>query len=66
MSSGRELWNRCDVCGQFIALHWFDCGEATRDLVTPDSDYSKETWETLCPTHNERQVIDSGKEEKGG
>jgi hypothetical protein len=46
-----RLWNRCDVCGQFIAMHWFDCGKAKRELVYPDSEFTQETWDTLCPKH---------------
>lgn len=47
------LWNRCDVCGRFIALTCF-CGrrpKATRRLVTLDSAFTSEEWETLCPDH---------------
>lgn len=41
------LWNRCDMCGKFIALNDFDAG-AIRRLLTPDSDWSREQYETLC------------------
>jgi hypothetical protein len=44
-------WNRCDVCGRFIALSDFCNGLATRKLVSPDSEYSGEEWETLCEEH---------------
>lgn len=47
-----EPWNRCDVCGRFIALSDFHRKRATRQLVTPDSDYSAEEYETLCKTHS--------------
>lgn len=53
--SPRELdsgWNRCDVCGKFIALKDFDRG-AVRNLIFPDSDRSVETWETLCTKHTD-------------
>jgi hypothetical protein len=43
-------WNRCDQCGQFIAIDDFDSG-AVRRLVYPDSEYTRETWETLCTKH---------------
>ena len=43
---------RCDVCGQFIADYEFTTGMASRRLVTPDSDYSSEEFETLCHVHN--------------
>lgn len=45
-----EPWNRCDVCGRFIALADFDKG-AVRNLVYPDSELTRETWETLCLKH---------------
>jgi len=47
-----EAWNRCDVCGKFIPMDDFDRG-AVRYCVMPDSDRSKETWETLCLKHSE-------------
>ncbi len=43
-------WNRCDVCGRFIALDDFGNG-AVRVLVTPESDRSHETYDTLCKQH---------------
>jgi hypothetical protein len=45
-----KTWNRCDECGKFIAHKDFDDG-ATRELISPDSEYSMETWETLCKKH---------------
>jgi hypothetical protein len=50
MTDHIEPWNRCDVCGRFIALEDFDNG-AVRRLIYPDSDRSVETWETLCIRH---------------
>ncbi len=41
-------WNRCDSCGRFVAFRDFDLGGAIRRMVTPDSEFSKETWETIC------------------
>lgn len=49
-------WNRCDVCCRFIALADFESGRARREMVTPDSDYSGEEYETLCPEHNHDAV----------
>lgn len=46
-----EPWNRCDECGRFIALDDFDNG-AVRRLVYPDSEFTRETWETLCLEHS--------------
>lgn len=50
----RDPWNRCDVCGRFIAMKEFDKG-ALRQLVTPDSEFTREEWETLCIEHAGRQ-----------
>jgi CRISPR/Cas system-associated protein Cas10 (large subunit of type III CRISPR-Cas system) len=47
-------WNRCDVCGKFISFADFESGKALRIMVTPDSDYTAETFETLCRDHNDR------------
>lgn len=46
----QEPWNRCDACGRFIPLDDFP-DKATRRLLTPDSDRSREEWETLCKEH---------------
>lgn len=49
-----DKWNRCDVCGKFISMQDFQDGKALRHLLTPDSDRSREEFETLCSEHNER------------
>jgi hypothetical protein len=41
-------WNRCDGCGRFIARWQFEIGAARRWLVTPDSQFSRETFRTAC------------------
>ena len=46
-----DRWNRCDVCGQFIAYDNFVTGRAVRRLLEPDSDLGTEKWETLCRYH---------------
>jgi hypothetical protein len=48
-----KTWNKCDVCGRFIRMEAFDCrhGKAVRRLVYPDSEFTCETWETLCEKH---------------
>ncbi len=48
----RDPWNKCDVCGKFIPLDDFGKG-AVRSLVYPDSELTRETWETLCRAHGE-------------
>lgn len=42
---------RCDVCGRFVPFADLDSGAAVRSMVTPDSDYSSEDYETLCRDH---------------
>jgi len=40
---------RCDLCGRFISFKDFENGTAIRRMLTPDSEYSQEEWETRCP-----------------
>lgn len=49
-----KQWNRCDVCGRFIAMRDFEAGSASRELITPDSHVSREEYETLCSKHKDR------------
>jgi len=39
---------KCDECGYFISYKNFDEGKAIHMMVLPDSDYSYETWDTVC------------------
>ena len=48
-------WNKCDECGQFIGMSAFKTGTASRKLITPDSHFSKEEYETLCVRHKEEK-----------
>lgn len=48
-----DRWNRCDVCGRFISYADIAYGKAIRRLVTPDSYFSVEEYETLCEKHHE-------------
>jgi hypothetical protein len=54
-----EQWNRCDICGKFIAYDDFDNG-ATHELVTYDTEYTDETWETLCKKHAKQEPTKRG------
>ena len=45
-------WNKCDICGRFISFRDFEFDDATRKLLTPDSDYSIEEFETICSKCN--------------
>lgn len=47
--------NRCDVCGRFIPYDDFAYGHAKRNLITPDSAFTREEWETLCYRHTEKR-----------
>jgi len=43
----RNYWNRCDICGKFIAIHEFRTnGTAVRELLTSDTAFTAETYET--------------------
>lgn len=46
---------RCDVCGRFIPVEHLASGMALRKLLTPDSEHSMETYETLCQEHRTKQ-----------
>ena len=50
--AGNKAVAPCDECGRFIAMDDFDRGAMHR-LVYPDSEYTRETWETLCCTHGQ-------------
>lgn len=58
-----DPWNRCDVCGKFIAMADFDKG-AIRHMVTPDAYGTRETWETLCIDHGPLCEVSAPKREK--
>lgn len=39
----------CDCCGRFVAAEDVMEGRASHRYVAPDSAFTTETWETLCP-----------------
>ena len=45
-----DKWNKCDICGRFIAYDDFTNGKAINNLLLPDSDLTIETWETVHKT----------------
>jgi hypothetical protein len=47
----RDCWNKCDVCGRFIPYRDIEAGKAVHRMITPDSDVSYESFETLCAEH---------------
>ena len=50
-----ELWNRCDECGKFIAFEDFVQNLAKREIITPDSHFTEEKYETLCKDCNKNE-----------
>ena len=38
----------CDVCGQFVSYSDIESGKAVRTMITPDSEFTSEEYETLC------------------
>ena len=40
---------KCDNCGKFISNIAIRNGEARHVMISPDSEWSYEEWETLCP-----------------
>jgi hypothetical protein len=47
----KKTWNKCDECGRFISYEDFNTGMAERRMITPDSEFSIEEYETLCNKH---------------
>ncbi len=41
----------CDVCGRFISFRDIEAGKALHQMITPDSDISREEFRSYCPTH---------------
>lgn len=48
MSMTRNDNIKCDECGKFIALQDLVDGKALHQCVAPDSEFSDETFESLC------------------
>jgi len=48
---------KCDVCGKFISYKDIESGVADRRLLTPDSEFTAETYETLC-----KKCLEEGEE----
>lgn len=57
VSGKRECWNKCDVCGRFIPYRDIETRKAVHRIVTPDSDVSYESFETLCADHTPNSSI---------
>jgi len=48
-------WNKCDVCGRFIPTKDFVDEKAIRRFLTPDSEFTVESYETLCARHRDEK-----------
>ena len=57
-----DMWNRCSKCGRFIPVDAFEDNTAIRRMITPDSEFTMETWENLCRpcTKFERFLVKHG------
>lgn len=43
-----QCWRRCVECGKFVSYKDFETGKAKREMITPDSHYTVEQFETIC------------------
>lgn len=48
MGMTRDDKIKCDECGRFIAVQDMINGKALHNCVLPDSEFSVETFESLC------------------
>lgn len=48
MMDYRNDWRKCVVCGRYVSYADLDSGAAKINMVTPDSYYTREEYETLC------------------
>lgn len=39
---------KCDACGRFIPIIDIDLGRASHKMITPDSGYTSESYESIC------------------
>ena len=60
----RYLWNKCQECGRLISYSDIETGKAINRMITPDSDVSYESWETLCRDHYKPNKPDSATKER--
>ncbi len=48
IKSIKQTQPKCDECGEVISFAALANGRAVYYMVTPDSKYTNETWETMC------------------
>ena len=46
---------KCDLCGRFISCEDLRNEKAIHRMSLPDSDYSRETWESICEKCKKRE-----------
>jgi hypothetical protein len=49
----KEKRIRCDFCGRYISYKDMEIGKAVFYMVTPDSHFTCEKFETICRSCNE-------------
>lgn len=47
-----KCWFKCDICGKFIPHEDLSSGDASHQMITPESIVTHETFRTLCWKHN--------------
>ena len=47
---------KCDECGKFVGYNELKNKTATHKLIYPDSEFTKETWETHCHRCSGKEV----------
>ncbi len=47
-------WSYCDECGRYIPMLDYENETAYREMVTPDTDFTMETYETICRRCNSK------------
>ena len=45
---------KCDFCGRFISIKDLDDEKAYIEMVSPDSHFTKEKYETICKECNKK------------
>lgn len=49
-----QTWRKCVECGQFVSYEDLETGRASRNMITPDSYFSIERFETICGKCNNK------------
>lgn len=47
-----KCWNRCEYCGKFVSFKDIEEGKVVHKLLYPDSQFTKETYETYHKSCN--------------